>query len=63
MEVVFERTGQRSYAVEVRRSDAPVLRMESAPGFDRWCDSDEQHAIRTLIEATLLRHQARKLAG
>jgi len=26
-------------------------------------DPDEQAAIRTLIEATLLRHQARKLAG
>jgi transcriptional regulator with XRE-family HTH domain len=26
-------------------------------------DPDEQHAIRTLIEATLLRHQARKLAS
>jgi len=26
-------------------------------------DPDEQHVIRTLIEATLLRHQARKFAG
>lgn len=45
VEVVFERTGRRSYAVEVLRPGAPVLRMDPAPGFDRWFPHDLQHLI------------------
>ncbi len=45
MEVVFERTGQRSYAIEIRRVGAPVLRMDPAPGFDQWFPHDLQHLV------------------
>ena len=45
VEVVFERTDRRRYAVEVRRPGAPVLRMDPAPGFDEWFPHDLQHLI------------------
>lgn len=45
MDVVFERTGTRSYAVEVRDTAAPTRRMNQAPGFDHWFPHDLQHLI------------------
>jgi hypothetical protein len=45
VDVVFERTGERRYAVEVRRSGKPVLRMDPAPGFDAFFPHDMQHLI------------------
>ena len=45
MEVVFERTGSRRYAVAVRRPAAPVLRMDPAPGFDPLFPHDLQHLV------------------
>ncbi len=45
MEVVFERTARRRYAIEIRRPDAPVMRMDPAPGFDDWFPHDLQHLI------------------
>ncbi len=54
MDIVFERTGARRYAVEVRRADGQVLRMARAPGFDPWFPHDLQHLI---VEEQLgLRH-------
>ncbi len=45
MQIIFERTGPRHYAVEVRPIGAPVLRMDPAPGFDRWFPHDLQHLV------------------
>ncbi|MEM9564282.1 MAG: hypothetical protein AAGA93_16790 [Actinomycetota bacterium] len=45
MEIVFERTGTRRYAVEVRRACGTVLRMDQAPGFDPWFPHDLQHLV------------------
>lgn len=45
MQVIFERTSPRHYAVEIRRSGAPALRMDQAPGFDPWFPHDLQHLI------------------
>ncbi|MFV0258897.1 MAG: hypothetical protein ACK5PP_10670 [Acidimicrobiales bacterium] len=45
MDVVFERTGVRSYAVEIRRPGAPTLRMDPAPGFDPWFPHDLLHLV------------------
>ena len=56
MDVVFERTGQRSYTVEVRRSDEPVLRMDPAPGFDRWCPHDLMHLVVEELFTNMVRH-------
>ncbi|MEL6981081.1 MAG: hypothetical protein AAFO29_01525, partial [Actinomycetota bacterium] len=44
MDVIFERTGQRRYAVEVRTERAP-LRMDPAPGFHELFPHDLQHLI------------------
>lgn len=53
MDVIFERTGARRYAVEIHR-DGEVLRMDPAPGFDPYFPHDLQHLI---IEEQLgLRH-------
>jgi hypothetical protein len=45
MEVVFVRTGQRRYAVEVHHVDGSVLRMDPASGFDEWFPHDLQHLV------------------
>ena len=45
VDVIFERTGERRYAVEIRRLAAPTLRMEPAPGFDLWFPHDLQHLV------------------
>ena len=45
VEVVFEKTGVRRYAVSVHRPGLPVLRMDPAPGFDRYFPHDMQHLI------------------
>jgi len=45
VEVVFEKTGARRYAVSVHRPGLPVLRMDPAPGFDRYFPHDMQHLI------------------
>ena len=45
VEVVFEKTGARRYAVAVHRSGLPALRMDPAPGFDRHFPHDMQHLI------------------
>jgi hypothetical protein len=45
VDVVFERTDTRHYAIEVRRRTAPVLRMNQAPGFDHWFPHDLQHLV------------------
>lgn len=53
MDVIFERTGARRYAVEIHRDDE-VLRMDPAPGFDEYFPHDLQHLI---VEEQLgLRH-------
>lgn len=44
VDIVFERTGRRSYAIEIRGIDEP-LRMDPAPGFDEWFPHDLQHLI------------------
>lgn len=44
VDVIFERTGQRRYAVEVRTERAP-LRMDPAPGFHELFPHDLQHLI------------------
>lgn len=45
MDVVFERTQPRGYAVEIRRPGEPPLRMDPAPGFDPLFPHDMQHLI------------------
>jgi len=45
VEVVFEKIGVRRYAVSVHRPGLPVLRMDPAPGFDRYFPHDMQHLI------------------
>ncbi|MEM9040396.1 MAG: hypothetical protein AAGD33_10925 [Actinomycetota bacterium] len=45
MEVIFERTSARSYSIEVRPASGPALRMDPAPGFDRWLPHDLQHFV------------------
>ena len=45
MEVIFVRTGQRRYAIEIHRPDGNVLRMDPAPGFDEFFPHDLQHLI------------------
>ncbi len=44
MDIVFERTGRRTYAVEIRGLAEP-MRMGPAPGFDEWFPHDLQHLI------------------
>lgn len=45
VEVIFERTGERRYAIEVRRTVGGSLRMDPAPGFDDYFPHDLQHLI------------------
>ena len=45
MEVLFLRTGQRRYAVEVHCAGAPPMRMDPSPGFDECFPHDMQHFI------------------
>lgn len=45
VEVIFERAGDRRYAVEVHRLGVPALRMDPAPGFDQYFPHDLQHLI------------------
>jgi len=50
MTLVFRRTGQRQYAVEVQRPGRPDLEMNPAPGYDPLMPHDMMHAI---VEAQL----------
>lgn len=50
MVVVFRRTGQRRYAVEVRRPEFPDLEMNPAPGYDQLIPHDLMHMV---VEAQL----------
>lgn len=50
MVVVFRRTGQRRYAVEVRRPVFPDLEMNPAPGYDQLIPHDLMHMV---VEAQL----------
>lgn len=43
--MIFERTGERRDAVEVRRSSGEPLRMHPAPGDDDYFPHDLQHLI------------------
>lgn len=45
MDVVFHRTGRRSYAIDVTLASGSVLRMDPAPGFDAYFPHDLQHLI------------------
>ncbi len=45
MEVTFERTGQRRYAVAVRRSEHGDLRMSPAPGYSDLIPHDLVHMV------------------
>src|SRR5829696_1508173 len=50
MILVFRRTGQRRYAVEVQRLGFPDLVMNPAPGYDRLMPHDLMHLV---VEAQL----------
>jgi hypothetical protein len=50
MTLVFRRTGQRRYAVEVQRPGLPDLEMNPAPGFDPRMPHDMMHLV---VEAQL----------
>lgn len=45
MQVSFSRTGERRYRVVARRTDAPELVMEPAPGFDAHLPHDLVHFL------------------
>lgn len=45
MDVTFERTSRRSYAIEVHRPGAPAVRMDPAPGYDDHFPHDLQHLV------------------
>ena len=45
VEVVFKRTGERRYLIEVRRAAGDVLVMDPAPGFDDYFPHDLQHLV------------------
>ncbi|MFN8020589.1 MAG: hypothetical protein U0Q03_03580 [Acidimicrobiales bacterium] len=45
MDVIFERTSRRSYAIEVLRPGAPIMRMDPAPGYDDHFPHDLQHLV------------------
>jgi hypothetical protein len=45
MDVIFERTSRRSYAIEVHRPGAPIMRMDPAPGYDHHLPHDLQHFV------------------
>ena len=50
MTLVFRRTGQRRYAVEVQRPGLPNLEMNPAPGYDPLMPHDMMHLV---VEAQL----------
>jgi len=50
MILVFRRTGQRQYAVEVQRPGRPDLEMNPAPGYDSLMPHDMMHLV---VEAQL----------
>jgi len=50
MTLVFRRTGQRRYAVEVQRPGRPDLEMNPAPGYDPLMPHDMMHLV---VEAQL----------
>jgi len=50
MTLVFRRTGQRRYAVEVRRPGLPDLEINPAPGYDPLMPHDLMHLV---VEARL----------
>jgi hypothetical protein len=43
--VSFIRTGERRYAIEADRGDAPLMHMPRAPGFDPWLPHDLVHFV------------------
>lgn len=45
MDVVFERTGERRYAVRVERDGQPTLHMDPAPGYDPRLPHDLIHFV------------------
>jgi hypothetical protein len=45
MEVIFQRTGQRRYRVEVRRPELPAVEMNPAPGYDDLVPHDMMHLV------------------
>ena len=50
MILVFQRTGERRYAVEAQRQGRPDVVMNPAPGYDRLIPHDMMHAV---VEAQL----------
>ena len=50
MIVIFRRTGQRRYAIEVKRAPFPDVEMNPAPGYDRRLPHDLMHLV---VEAQL----------
>ena len=50
MIVIFQRTGQRRYAVEAQRPGRPDVVMNPAPGYDRLIPHDMMHLV---VEAQL----------
>ena len=50
MILVFQRTGERRYAVEAQRPGRPVVVMNPAPGYDRLSPHDMMHLV---VEAQL----------
>src|SRR5688572_12689414 len=50
MILVFRRTAQRRYAIEVRRPPFPDVEMNPAPGYDMWMPHDLLHLV---VEAQL----------
>ena len=50
MTLIFRRTGQRRYAVEVQRPGLPDLEMNPAPGYDPLMPHDMMHLV---VEAQL----------
>ena len=50
MILLFRRTGQRRYGIEVKRSSFPDVEMNPAPGYDPWMPHDMLHLV---VEAQL----------
>jgi hypothetical protein len=50
MILVFQRTGQRRYAIEAQRPGRPAVVMDPAPGYDRFIPHDMMHLV---VEAQL----------
>ncbi len=45
MKVIFSKTSERSYSVEIHRSNSAPLRINSAPGYSEYMPHDLQHFI------------------